>query len=118
MLVRALVVVSNLFSAFYKSLSSGSFSPSCGLDVYTQERRFSPDSDDIRLVLYLIYFPKHLKYERVIPVASSDCLVAEADYGAVQNQEHDEEEPNKAKITTTPEWRLAVTLGIVVALHL
>ncbi|KIR63942.1 hypothetical protein I314_02723 [Cryptococcus bacillisporus CA1873] len=70
------------------------------------------------LVLYLIYFPKHLKYERVIPVASSDCLVAEADYGAVQGQEHDEEEPNKAKITTTPEWRLAVTLGIVVALHL
>lgn len=76
------------------------------------------DSDDIRLVLYLIYFPKHLKYQRVIPVSSSDSSVAEPNYGAVQDQGNDEEEPNKAKVTTTPEWRLAVTLGIVVALHL
>lgn len=76
------------------------------------------DSDDIRLVLYLIYFPKHLKYQRVIPVSSPDSSVAESNYGAVQDQENDEEEPNKAKVTTTPEWRLAVTLGIVVALHL
>lgn len=72
----------------------------------------------IILVLYLIYFPKHLKYQRVIPVSSPDSSVAESNYGAVQDQENDEEEPNKAKVTTTPEWRLAVTLGIVVALHL
>ncbi|UOH81818.1 hypothetical protein LQV05_004498 [Cryptococcus neoformans] len=72
----------------------------------------------IILVLYLIYFPKHLKYQRVIPVSSSDSSLAEPNYGAVQDQEDGEEEPNKAKVTTTPEWRLAVTLGIVVALHL
>ncbi|OWT37032.1 hypothetical protein C366_04244, partial [Cryptococcus neoformans Tu401-1] len=72
----------------------------------------------IILVLYLIYFPKHLKYQRVIPVSSSDSSFAEPNYGAVQDQEDGEEEPNKAKVTTTPEWRLAVTLGIVVALHL
>ncbi|OWZ39035.1 hypothetical protein J010_04155 [Cryptococcus neoformans] len=72
----------------------------------------------IILVLYLIYFPKHLKYQRVIPVSSSDSSLAEPNYGAVQDQEDREEEPNKAKVTTTPEWRLAVTLGIVVALHL
>ncbi|OXG22762.1 hypothetical protein C367_04065, partial [Cryptococcus neoformans Ze90-1] len=72
----------------------------------------------IILVLYLIYFPKHVKYQRVIPVSSSDSSFAEPNYGAIQDQEDGEEEPNKAKVTTTPEWRLAVTLGIVVALHL
>lgn len=51
-------------------------------------------------------------------MSSSDSSLAEPNYGAVQDQEDGEEEPNKAKVTTTPEWRLAVTLGIVVALHL
>ncbi|KAK8843973.1 hypothetical protein IAR55_006765 [Kwoniella newhampshirensis] len=66
----------------------------------------------IILVLYLVYFPKHLKYQRVLPL---DSLVDTSTYGAT-----DESESNAAKpiVATTPEWRLAVTLAIVVALHL
>ncbi|ODO06106.1 hypothetical protein L198_01338 [Cryptococcus wingfieldii CBS 7118] len=79
----------------------------------------------IVLVLFLIYFPKHLKYQVVKPISSSASSLAEPNYGAVQHhhEEHEAEhsletDTSKSTITTTPEWRLAVTLAIVVALHL
>ncbi|WVQ93119.1 hypothetical protein IAU59_000183 [Kwoniella sp. CBS 9459] len=71
----------------------------------------------IILVLYLVYFPKHLKHQRVLPLDSSN----DRNYGALTSDDSDPEvETTRAKATvaTTPEWRLAVTLGIVVLLHL
>ncbi|OCF35664.1 hypothetical protein I316_02719 [Kwoniella heveanensis BCC8398] len=71
----------------------------------------------IILVLYLAYFPNHLKYQRVLPLAPS----TDRDYGALTSDDADPEIEStrlKATVTTTPEWRLAVTLGIVVLLHL
>ncbi|WVQ73649.1 hypothetical protein IAR50_003229 [Cryptococcus sp. DSM 104548] len=79
----------------------------------------------IVLVLFLVYFPKHLKYQVVKPISSSASSLAEPNYGAVQHHHEQHEaahsvdtDSGKTVITTTPEWRLAVTLAIVVALHL
>lgn len=64
-------------------------------------------------MLYLAYFPKHLKYQRTLPLEPATA------YGAVAVAPSVASESNaKPKVTTTPEWRLAVTLAIVVALHL
>ncbi|WWC91112.1 uncharacterized protein L201_006053 [Kwoniella dendrophila CBS 6074] len=70
----------------------------------------------IILVLYLTYFPKHLKYQRVMPLESD----VNGDYGATSIYESGESPSsnNGGTVTTTPEWRLAVTLGLVVLLHL
>jgi hypothetical protein len=51
------------------------------------------------LILYLLYFPRHLKYFRVLPIDPTGSRPT-------------------AKVSTTPEWRLATTLATVVALHL
>jgi hypothetical protein len=81
------------------------------------------------LVLYMIYFPKHLKYQRVLPLGTPPT-----GYGALAAEHHHqdpvdtrsivEERINgyrrevQTSIGTTPEWRLAVTLAWVVAIHL
>jgi hypothetical protein len=81
------------------------------------------------LVLYMIYFPKHLKYQRVLPLGTPPM-----GYGALAAEHHHsdpvdtrsivEERINgyrrevQTSIGTTPEWRLAVTLAWVVAVHL
>lgn len=64
----------------------------------------------LRLILFLIYFPAHLKYQRILPIEPS------TGYGATTGRTAGN--GVKEKVTTTPEWRLAITLGIVVALHL
>jgi len=64
-----------------------------------------------RLVLFLIYFPKHLKYQQTL------AFPAPTAYGTA-GRDDDEGTAPQAKVTTTPEWRLAITLAIVVALHL
>ncbi|WVQ81107.1 hypothetical protein IAT38_003229 [Cryptococcus sp. DSM 104549] len=72
-------------------------------------------------ILFLIYFPPHLKYQRVLPISSSASSLADGSYGATSHHHaHSsaEADPAKATVTTSPEWRLAVTLGVVVALHL
>ncbi|WWD21372.1 hypothetical protein CI109_105857 [Kwoniella shandongensis] len=70
----------------------------------------------IILILYLIYFPKHLKYQRVLPL---DSAVTAPTYGATDVPDGSSaSQPVKGTIATTPEWRLAVTLACVVAIHL
>jgi len=74
-------------------------------------------------MLYLYYFPVHLKYQHTIPLPSSNET-----YGALNGSHADREDgtervdvrgkPMKPRLTTTPEWRLAMTLCFVVALHL
>lgn len=77
----------------------------------------------------MIYFPKHLKYQRVLPLGTPPT-----GYGALAAERHHsdpvdttsivEERINgyrrevQTSIGTTPEWRLAVTLAWVVAIHL
>jgi len=83
----------------------------------------------IILILYLIYFPRHLKYQRTLPLPTAPPTT----YGAASDEQrvpHPDEsnvvvervdgfsKPVKARLSTTPEWRLAVTLGAVVAIHL
>jgi len=82
----------------------------------------------IILVLFLMYFPAHLKTQGVTP------LVPSTGYGAMSGtagQTGDtagadtasarlgrlDRKPLPERTTTTPEWRLAVTLSIVVAVH-
>ncbi|WWC72998.1 uncharacterized protein I206_106962 [Kwoniella pini CBS 10737] len=69
----------------------------------------------IILVLYLAYFPKHLKYQRVMPLEPTASAYSstgddlQADGANVRP---------RVTVATTPEWRMAITLGIVVFLHL
>ncbi|OCF79110.1 hypothetical protein I204_01055 [Kwoniella mangroviensis CBS 8886] len=68
------------------------------------------------LVLYLAYFPKHLKYQRVMPLEPD---VIDRDYGATGTSRSESAVPRPiVTVSTTPEWRLAVTLAVVVFLHL
>ncbi|WVW79470.1 hypothetical protein I302_101439 [Kwoniella bestiolae CBS 10118] len=69
------------------------------------------------LVLYLAYFPKHLKYQRTMPLEPD---VIDRDYGATDSSRSEGAVAGrpKVKVDTTPEWRLAVTLAVVVFLHL
>ncbi|TYJ52047.1 hypothetical protein B9479_007348 [Cryptococcus floricola] len=67
----------------------------------------------IVLVLFLVYFPKHLKYQVVKPISSSASSLAEPNYGAVQHhhEEHEAEhsletDASKSTITTTPDGLL------------
>ncbi|WRT69175.1 uncharacterized protein IL334_006159 [Kwoniella shivajii] len=69
----------------------------------------------IILVLYLAYFPKHLKYQRVMPLSSD----IDQTYGSTaENTEEPLVSRSRVTVSTTPEWRLAITLGIVVFVHL
>jgi hypothetical protein len=59
-------------------------------------------------VLYIVYFPTQRKYLQVIPE---------------EQEEEDEETPlvrrdTRIEVIATPEWRLAVTLSIVVLIYL
>ena len=63
------------------------------------------------LILFLYYFPPHLKYQRTIALPTPTA------YGTSGDGDDPPSGP-QVKITTTPEWRLAITLAIVVALHL
>ncbi|KAK4684497.1 hypothetical protein P7C73_g5684, partial [Tremellales sp. Uapishka_1] len=76
----------------------------------------------IILVLYLVYFPPHLRYQRTIPIDSPrphyGALDESDDAGEVVERVDDTVRILKTHLGTTPEWRLAVTLGCVVALHL
>ncbi|WVR08984.1 hypothetical protein IAU60_006044 [Kwoniella sp. DSM 27419] len=70
----------------------------------------------IILILYLVYFPAHLKWQRVLPLEPEHHH-----YGALVSEDTtpgSTGDDDLGTITTTPEWRLAVTLGIVVLLHL
>lgn len=79
-------------------------------------------------MLYLVYFPRHLKYQRVLPLSDPlpTAYGAVSDHRAPHPDESDVVEervdgfqrPIKAKLDTTPEWKLAVTLAWVVAIHL
>ena len=84
---------------------------------------------DISLVLYLVYFPRHLKYQRVIPIGTPPtgygALAAGEDQSDMADGTSIVEEridgyrrPVQTTIGITPEWRLAVTLAWVVAIHL
>lgn len=60
-------------------------------------------------MLYIVYFPTQRKYLQVVPVE--------------QEEEEDEETPlvrrdTEIGVIATPEWRLAVTLSIVVLIYL
>lgn len=82
-------------------------------------------------MLYLYYFPLHLKYQRTLPLSGSPRpgygALADGDNAATGNDRDDSSvveervdgtrRPVKVTITTTPEWRLAVAMGVVVFLH-
>jgi hypothetical protein len=59
-------------------------------------------------VLYIVYFPTQRKYLQVVPEGQ---------------EEEDEDTPlvrrdTRIEVIATPEWRLAVTLSIVVLIYL
>jgi hypothetical protein len=79
----------------------------------------------------MVYFPPHLKYQRVLPLSDPPPTA----YGAPANDPTDNVLlPNEdevveervdgyrravhVKVVTAPEWRLAITLAWVVAVHL
>jgi hypothetical protein len=75
----------------------------------------------------MVYFPPHLKYQRVLPLSEPRPTA----YGAPDNGSTDGEGSEvveervdghrravHVKVVTAPEWRLAVTLAGVVAVHL
>lgn len=80
----------------------------------------------------MIYFPRHLKYQRTLPLsepaptAYGTIATADADHRLPHPDESDVIEervdgyrkPIRAQLDTTPEWQLAVTLAWVVAVHL
>ncbi|ORY33152.1 hypothetical protein BCR39DRAFT_521481 [Naematelia encephala] len=82
----------------------------------------------IILILYLYYYPAHLKYQRTLPFSTSQNGYGTTgsngespepgESNIVQENVNGVSKAVKARLSTTPEWRLAVTLGIVVALHL
>lgn len=117
------------FSVSSRSCSNGYCSRSCeSSDFGRPRRRSGRDAELCSLVLYLVYFPRHLKYQRVLPLPDP----APTAYGAVANgHSHPSDEtdvvservdgyqrPVHVKLDTTPEWRLAITLAWVVAIHL
>lgn len=82
-------------------------------------------------MLYMVYFPAHLKYQRTLPLREP----APTAYGATEPQRPDGDVVNDdlevveehvdgyrrkvyVKVVTTPEWRLAVAITWVVAVHL
>ncbi|ORX39132.1 hypothetical protein BD324DRAFT_649221 [Kockovaella imperatae] len=68
-------------------------------------------------VLYMIYFPPHLKYQRTLPIAPQ-AYGSTADQASVHTIDAGADgDTDKLKVTTTPEWRLAMTLGLVIVLH-
>jgi hypothetical protein len=89
-------------------------------------------TDESSLVLYMVYFPPHLKYQRTLPLRDpaptpyADTQTRPADDGEISNEDVEviEERVNGyrrkvyVKVMTTPEWRLAVAITWVVAVHL
>lgn len=84
-------------------------------------------------MLYLWYFPRHLKYQRTLPLddpphtgygSTNGSRLGEGHIDQCDGADVIEERvdgyrrPVHTKLDTTPEWRLAVTLAWVVALHL
>jgi hypothetical protein len=80
----------------------------------------------------MVYFPPHLKYQRTLPLRDpaptpyADTQARPADDGEISNEDVEviEERVNgyrrkvHVKVMTTPEWRLAVVITWVVAVHL
>ena len=80
-------------------------------------------------MLYLVYFPVNLKYQRVLSLAPAppdaygslgDSSETDAAIESVTGQARTDMDAklDKVQLATTPEWRLAVTLGFTVVLHL
>jgi hypothetical protein len=82
------------------------------------------------LILYLVYFPQHLKYQRIFPLISSPrpayAAAAFPDLDSSDDDDvpntlhesvHGHTRPVRARIATTPEWRQAVTVAVIVFLH-
>lgn len=125
-------------SGWYRSRSSGSYSASC----VSPAPRAKPGADPHaarRLVLYLVYFPAHLKYCRTLPLPATeanDALLARpaepspsapaaAAAAANEPDERPRERERQPLLTkprveygTTAEWKIAITLATVVFLHL
>ena len=86
---------------------------------------------ETRFVLFMIYYPRHLKYERVIPLPSSprshystildDVIATDPDpgeSGVVEARVNGVATKIKTTLTTTAEWRTAVVCSVIVAAHL
>jgi hypothetical protein len=77
-----------------------------------------------RLVLYLIYFPVHLKYCRTLPLPATDSndalLASDRPTENESTNTLNERTPLTpgVKYTTTPAWNLATLLAWVIFLHL
>ncbi|KAJ9121583.1 hypothetical protein QFC22_002202 [Naganishia vaughanmartiniae] len=91
-------------------------------------------------ILYLVYFPAHLKYCRTLPLPATDAndALLASSRNSVRSATQDATErdpllqegpvggdlPSKrgagsgVEYGTTAEWRVAVTLAFVVAIHL
>lgn len=78
------------------------------------------------MILYLVYFPRHLKYHRTLALPDE----TDAQYQAIptaslatesnilQEPINGTTRPVRAQVETTPAWRQAVLMGIFVALHM
>lgn len=71
-----------------------------------------------RFILYIYYFPSNSKYYSII--ASNQGSVIQTETTPLIPSGHDEtDEPRvRPPRIATPEWRLAIALGIFVAAHL
>jgi hypothetical protein len=82
----------------------------------------------LSLILYLAYFPTHLKYCRTLPLPATDLNDDVLSSRAQQpEQEPTERDPlvvdraqgsNLVKYETTSEWRIAVIMSLTVLIHL
>jgi hypothetical protein len=80
----------------------------------------------LRVVLYLVYFPRHLKYHRTLSLPESDGVryeaIPNASLANADNILHEPingtTRPVQASIDTTPAWRQAVLMAIVVVAHM
>lgn len=79
------------------------------------------------LILYLAYFPTHLKYCRTLPLPATDLNDDVLSARTQQpEQEPTERDPlvdrahgsNLVKYETTSEWRIAVIMSLTVLIHL
>lgn len=78
------------------------------------------------MLLYLIYFPRHLKYHRTLALPEDGDRGYEAipnaslatDTNILHEPIDGTTRPVKAKVETTPAWRQAVLMGVVVAVHM
>lgn len=127
----------NLLGLMQVTLQWFLFSILYGLRARTSPPPRAADKNLTRLVLYLIYFPVHLKYCRTLPLPatdSNDALLASdrptEDPAPTTNTSHERTPllltPSAAgsaggggvKYTTTPAWNLATLLAWFIFLHL